>query len=309
MNDALTHDVVVAVTTFQRPRQLSECLPHVVAQARESAHRVRVLVVDNDRNPSARPYVDALPGTEYVHEPRPGVSAARNTAVAAAGDAEALIFLDDDTVPAPGWLDAMVGLWTLTRPAAVTGSATFTFDSDEHARYAHEWGEFLEVHRPTGTACASAASRNLLLDPAFLAAHALRFDESLGLIGGEDTLLTRQIVAAGGRILWCEEARVAEPVPASRVSREWILRRAYRSGGSWALSVIRTSAAGPRRTRWRLGGRAAAIIVARTVTAGAAAALRRRQGARRAWRDAAAQVGVLAICGGLRGMREYGRTT
>ena len=163
--------------------------------------------------------------------------------------------------------------WTARRPASVTGSVKFTFDSDADAHGARAWGEFEDTNLPSGAACPSGASRNLLLDLAFLDEHRLRFDESLGLIGGEDTLLTRQLVAAGGTILWCQEAAVIEPVPPDRARARWILRRAFRSGGSWAYAVIRTSPEGASRARVRLASRALAIIPVRAV--GAALALER----------------------------------
>lgn len=301
-------EIVVAVTTFRRARQLAEGLPRIVEQASASAHDVAVVVVDNDNEPSARAFVTELStDVHYIHEPRPGVSAARNAALDAASEARALIYVDDDTVPGPGWLDAMIDAWARDRPAAVSGSTVFTFDSDADAPYARGWGEFEPSRRPTGASCDSAASRNLLLDVGFLRAHDLRFDEHLGLIGGEDTLLTRQVTAAGGSILWCDEACVTEAVPASRVTRPWLLRRAFRSGGSWAYAVIRTAKSGPRRTRARLLRRAVPIMVVRSTAAALAVAMQRRVAARRAWRDVVSQAGVLAICLGARGMREYGR--
>lgn len=302
-------DITVAVTTFRRPEALASGLPHVLTQVEASGYRVHLLVVDNDRSPSAREYVTALsPHIRYLHEPRPGVSAARNAALDAAAGSAALIFLDDDTRPVPGWLDAMIDLWAAHRPAAVTGSVTFTFDSAAEERTAREWGEFDDTHRSTGSRCVSAASRNLLLDPGFLMEHGIRFDERLGLVGGEDTLLTREVVAAGGRILWCDEARVIEHVPASRVDRSWILRRAYRSGGSWAYALLCTSTRAGR-ARWRLAARAVALMGVRAVSAGVRVTIGHRTAARHAWRDAAAQAGVLAICLGARGMREYGRAS
>ena len=54
----------------------------------------------------------------YVHEPAPGISAGRNRALDEAGDADLLSFIDDDEVPRPGWLSALIDTWLPTRPAA-----------------------------------------------------------------------------------------------------------------------------------------------------------------------------------------------
>ena len=48
-----------------------------------------------------------------LHEPRPGLSHARNRALewAAEGGAQALAYVDDDAVADPGWYDALARRW------------------------------------------------------------------------------------------------------------------------------------------------------------------------------------------------------
>jgi glucosyl-dolichyl phosphate glucuronosyltransferase len=58
-------------------------------------------------------------GAAVLVEPRPGLSRARNRALAWAGDEDAVLaFVDDDTVPEAGWRDALVRRWD-EAPAAV----------------------------------------------------------------------------------------------------------------------------------------------------------------------------------------------
>ncbi len=98
---------------------------------------------------------------------------------------------------------------------------------------------------------AVAATNNLLLDLRVLRAAGVdlptAFDERFGLSGGSDTLFTRSLTAAGLRLVWCDEALVTDVVPAARATREWVLRRALRSGNSWSRTslalVARTGAA------------------------------------------------------------------
>ena len=56
-------------------------------------------------------------------EPRPGIAAVRNRALAECESAAAgvLLFIDDDETPEPGWLRAMIEMYTTTRPTAVAG--------------------------------------------------------------------------------------------------------------------------------------------------------------------------------------------
>jgi len=127
-------------------------------------------------------------------------------------------------------------------------------------------GEFF-VRRtwPTGTVRPVAASNCLLLDLGFVRRAGLRFDEAFGATGGEDTLFTRRLSAAGGVIRWCDEARVRDHVPASRLTRPWILRR-QRSHAATSVRVELTLAGGGAQPVIR--ARAAAGGLVRIVVGG-----------------------------------------
>ena len=78
-------------------------------------------------------------------------------------------------------------------------------------------GRFFDRRRlPTGTDLEVAATNNLLLDLAVVRRLGLRFDAAFGLSGGSDTLFTRELVASGERMVWCDEAIVYDIVPTDR---------------------------------------------------------------------------------------------
>lgn len=251
--------VVVAVLTFRRPSELARVLPLLLDQAEELGDEAGVLVVDNDPMGGARPVVQSHSGARYVHEPRPGIAAARNRALdeAATVGANALVFIDDDELPGECWLTRMVACWREWGCAAVSGPVLSTFDATPDP-WVLASGAFDPRDRATGTAVPGAATNNLLLDCATVRDLALRFDERLGLSGGEDTMFSHQLVARGGEIRWCAEAAVREPVSAHRATRRWVLTRAYRAGTSW--SAMELSLACGRRgravARLSLAGRA-----------------------------------------------------
>jgi hypothetical protein len=117
-------------------------------------------------------------------------------------------------------------------------------------------GRFFDRRRlPTGTAIVVAATNNLLLDLRWVRRHGLAFDNALGLSGAEDTLFTRTMKMLGARMVWDDEAVVTDWVPASRVTRRWVLMRALSSGNSWSLTSLAVTSAGP--ARW--AGRAKAV--------------------------------------------------
>lgn len=221
-----TATVVVGVATFRRPSQLRDLLPDLIKQAADLD--ARVVVVDNDPAASARDVVTAAERVHYVHEPRPGLASVRNRLLAEAGDADVLVFIDDDERPTAGWLAALVGVWRRTGCTAVSGPVRSVFQHPP-GRLVSETGVFDRVRRPTGTQLTGAATNNLLLDLRWLRSHSLAFDPEFGESGGEDTMLTHSIIAAGGTIVWCDEAEVTETVPADRLRLGWVMRRLVRT--------------------------------------------------------------------------------
>ena len=205
----------------------------------------------------------------YVVEERPGVAAVRNRALDETPERDLLIFIDDDEEPEPGWLAALVGMRASTGCQAVAGPVIPVYEVEPE-----EWvrqGEFfVRKTWPTGTIRPVAASNCLLLDLGFVRRKGLRFDEAFGATGGEDTLFTRRLSAAGGVIRWCDEARVRDHVPASRLARPWILRR-QRSHAATSVRVeLALAGAGVQpaiRARAAVGG-LVRIVVGALRTAG-----------------------------------------
>jgi glycosyltransferase involved in cell wall biosynthesis len=283
-----TERLVVAVLTYRRPDRIAALVPVLVEQAADLARRaagtaVSVLVVDNDAaGTGAAAVADAAadaavragggpawPVTTVV-EPEPGISAARNRALRASAGQDLLVFVDDDEVPHPGWLHALWATYRETGAAAVAGPVT--------SRYAVEpepWvlagGFYDRAHRRglrTGTVVPSAATNNLLLDLRVVRRAGLAFDPALGLSGGEDTLFTSALTAAGGRIVWCAEAVVSDVVPADRLTRAYLVARTEGlANASARVALLVTPGRGRRAVR-------RARILAAGLVRGALGALR-----------------------------------
>lgn len=236
--------LTIAVLTFHRVDRLSRTVESLLQQIdslstnAQSQFNVRVLVVDNAPVAEAGAIVDLGAATiDYQHEPRPGISAARNRALDESSDSTLLIFVDDDIVPLPGWLEQMLLTWRTFNCEAVVGHVESVFEVEPDPWIVS--GRFFNrPQRPTGTELSAAASHNLLLYLPFVREHDLRFNESLGLIGGEDSLFSKELTSQGGSIRWCNEARSHDPVPRDRATRDWVRKREFRVGSSEALISI-----------------------------------------------------------------------
>lgn len=287
--------LTIAMLTYRRNDYLAQVIPELLAQADDvcdAQTTASVLIVDNDPQAGARAVVEAaraaLAGEQpqtaeppeqavlsepsgsadsdkatlrlvYVHEPEPGIVAGRNRALSQAHGSDALIFIDDDEIPSPGWLKALVSTWRAQGCAAVTGPTPPTFEVDPSA-WVVASGAFDSWEAADGAQVRSADTGNLLLDLAVVEDLGLRFDPRYGLTGGEDSLFTRQLTRAGGVIRFAAGAVVTKRVPAARARRTWVLERSLRSGSSWAR--VRIDTAGPAdggasgrlaRLRLRLG--------------------------------------------------------
>jgi GT2 family glycosyltransferase len=115
---AVRPTVSVIVCTRDRPHDLARCL---AALGRGSRVADEVIVVDNaPATRATRGVVESFPGVRYLLEPKPGLSAARNAGVRAAGG-EILAFTDDDVEVHPEWVSRLARSFEDEKALALTG--------------------------------------------------------------------------------------------------------------------------------------------------------------------------------------------
>lgn len=108
----------VAVCTRDRPEDLDRCLTALGALVTSGQE---LLVVDSaSMADTTRRVAERHPGVRYVREERPGLDIARNRALREARG-EIVAFCDDDAVPDPHWLGALLANFADARTLCVTG--------------------------------------------------------------------------------------------------------------------------------------------------------------------------------------------
>jgi len=213
--------ITVVICTRDRPDGLARTLASVLDQGYP---RLRVLVVDNAPSSDATAVLvreAARTGpVEYLLAPEPGLSRARNRAVAAARG-EILAWLDDDEVADPYWL-AEVARALADHPEADVVSGVVV--PAELATPAQLWFEQFGGHSkgrgftPAVFSSATAHQQSPLypLPPFAVGANMVfrpgviedigGFDTALGAgtpaMGGEDTRAFTQVLLAGGTIAY-----------------------------------------------------------------------------------------------------------
>lgn len=223
----------IIVPTFRREGLLPPLLTAVAAQASALPHPVELILVDNSPEASAKavPLPDFV---RYVHEPRTGVAEARNRGVAEARGTH-VIFLDDDEIPAPGWLAAFATAAQLGARAAF-GAVEPMFEVAPpealHAPLDRIFSRRLSA--PSGAEVQSLraylGSGNSMFAQDTLALVSPPFDTSFNS-GGEDVWLFRQLDDQYRvPFLWCPEALVHEIVPPRRATMAFLRQRRYSDG-------------------------------------------------------------------------------
>lgn len=305
--------IAIAIPTYRRPDRLARLLDTLPSRIAEVADaEVVVIVVDNDPEGSAHDVATSprsAPEVIYAPEPTPGIAAARQHALEAAVGRDLLVFIDDDEVPRERWLSALVECWRRTGASAVAGGVHTIFPAD-----ADPWvvasGLFRRPRRSEDERIPAAGAGNLLLDLAVVRESGLRFDTTLGLFGGEDTLFTRQIVVNGGSIVACPASIADDELEPGRATRKFSLARARHHGQTQVVVELRLAPDGRRRllararnilksVAWCTRGLARAAVGVATGSLG-----RRATGVRQMHRGIGLLQGALGIA-----RPEYGRPT
>ncbi len=231
----------ISACTYRRPEGLRALFASLAAMHLPAGVAVSLCIVDNDTLPSAQALVGTLGASldfevRYVHEARPGIPMARNRALALAGDADYVAFIDDDETVEPDWL---VELWAMARCSGahfVQGPVIMQVKSP-HDQWWLETVFFRLRSFPDGAPRSESWTNNVLIDMAFVREKGLCFDERLALDGGEDTLFFQDMVRSGGRGVFALKARVRECQPPARLNWSWGMQRQYRTGVTRANTV------------------------------------------------------------------------
>ncbi|MGD8281588.1 MAG: glycosyltransferase family 2 protein [Gemmatimonadota bacterium] len=245
MSDAALVSAVIC--TRDRRRYLERSLVSLLQQS-AGAGRYEILVVDNASRDDTAAYLAGLDTgpipTTILHEATTGLSRARNLALSHARGT-LIAFLDDDAVAAHDWIeriraafaargDGMAGLagrveaiWESTRPDWLSGEAL-------GALAVVDWGP----DAGPLTAGQYVVGANMAFRTAALR-EVGGFPEHLGRIGGdllsgEETFVADRLAERGRPVFYDPSVIAHHHVQAERLTRGWLVRRAFFQGVSRA---------------------------------------------------------------------------
>lgn len=226
--------VSVCVCTYKRPRFLKRLLEKLERQQTDGLFGISIVVVDNDREESARDVVNTFANsssmkTSYYVEPTQNLSLARNRVVnSASGDY--LAFIDDDEFPIDRWLVTMFKTCNAYDVAGVLGPVLPHFETDP-PKWLARGGFYDRARHKTGFVMSwqEARTGNVLIRRQIIEGKQEPFRLEFGS-GGEDQDFFRRMMGQGHKFIWCDEAPAYETVPPHRWERKFLLKRALLRG-------------------------------------------------------------------------------
>lgn len=246
-------DCSVIIPTRDRAGMLAQCLD-ALAHVRFPRGDFEVIVVDNGSRDDTGRRVAAeiargrLP-LRMIAEPREGPSSARNSGVTGAAG-KLVVFLDDDALVDPGWLDAFARAAAEHPRAPLQGRVLPRFLGGRPIWLTDAMAAFLGrvdegvapgLLRGAMNSADMAVPRDL-----FLELGGFRNDLGPGGVGmGEDTEFGLRAASSGFAPRYVPGALVHHLIPPDRTTRRAVLRRFHGSGLSQPL-IERFDESAPR---------------------------------------------------------------
>ena len=231
--------VSVAVPTRNRAAMLHGCLEHLVRQDYPT-DRYEVVVVDDGSTDDTAAVVERFTGeapvVRYVHQPRAGLNAARNTALrVCVGDP--VCFVDDDEQAPAVWLRSIVRA-AAGQPDAgcLGGPIRMQFEAEPPRSCGREPLDDGELDLGAETkAVTHVWGGNMALRRAAVALVG-EFREDLRM-GGEETEWQDRLRAAGGCVVYTPDAGLQHRRTREHLAVRRLAMKRFRRGRNHALNA------------------------------------------------------------------------
>lgn len=197
-------------------------------------YEIRVVVVENDSIDKVSQVVDSFRENtsfeiKYFLETNQGLCYARNRTVLEAHNSTFCVFVDDDQIVDSKWMVELVKCKEEFDCDAVYGSNPPIFEK-EIPDYMQNF--YKHIYQPYGSILNYAATNCLLIRYDLLINEEGPFDLRLNFLGGEDMLLTTNLVKKGCRIISNPNAVAFEMIPSERLNFSYIIKRSIRNGNT-----------------------------------------------------------------------------
>lgn len=238
--------LIVAFCTFKRADRLDKLVAALRAQ--HCPISFDILAVNNSSPDNTLEVLGALqqqPGAalRVVTESAPGIVPARNRALSEALDHDILVFIDDDELPHPGFLDAAYDAIVNEGAQCVGGRIEIDFSPDGRPTWLDDevagfLGRLDHGNLPlwiTDDATPIWSGNTAYAMQIFRDQSNLRFDprynrEGANVGGGEDAMMLRTLLAQSAKIRYRPDMAVLHSVDHWKLHRRYFLKLHYQAG-------------------------------------------------------------------------------
>nr|WP_294508646.1 glycosyltransferase [uncultured Rhodopila sp.] len=245
-------DLTVCICTRDRPLYVRDCLNGLRRQT-VPADRFAILLVDSaSAAPAAAELADMAThhGARLIRLEQPGISLARN-AGAWAARTQFIAYIDDDAIPAPDWVEAILEAIAQPgrRPALIGGRILPKWEAPLPAWWPRSLRGVLSIieHEGNGEYRTTAVPENLEPYAANMVVHVLSllaaggFGTAIGrygdaLLSDEEVQLAWTLQDAGYSVRYDSRIVVHHQIQARRLDPAWLLSRLYWQGASTVLT-------------------------------------------------------------------------
>jgi glucosyl-dolichyl phosphate glucuronosyltransferase len=245
-------DLTVCICTHNRPRYVRDCLDGLRRQSVPRGH-FSLLLVDSGSLPAAAADLRALAGehdARLIRLDQPGVSVARN-AGAWAARTRFIAYIDDDAIPAPDWVEAILASITKPgrTPAVIGGQILPMWEAPLPDWWPRSLRGVLSIieHEGEGEYRSLAVPRRLEPYAANMVVHVLSLLSAGGfatangryadnLLSDEEVQLAWRLQDAGYSVRYDSRIVVHHQIQARRLDPAWLLSRLYWQGASTVLT-------------------------------------------------------------------------
>ena len=250
--------ISVIICTYNRCESLRDTLRALQGQALDEGESLEIIVVDNNSHDQTKAVVqdavhDARWPVRYVFEAHQGVNYARNRGIREASGG-LIAFTDDDVIPEPSWVQALVDAFATHQADCVGGRILPLWHEQPPAWFFHDalrkkiWMMLALLDHGPAPLVASNLGEDGFVYGANLALRrqALKdvgmFRDELGAQGarklvGDETELLGRLFRAGKRIVYAPAALVHHKVSLQRLQMRYLRHRAFVGGRSAILTA------------------------------------------------------------------------
>lgn len=228
----------ICICTHNRADHLERCLQSLVDHMPEGMD-VPVLVVDNASTDNTREVAESFAGRlvlEYLHEPKPGLSRARNAGWRACGT-EYIVYLDDDARATSRWIPAIATGLINHQPDYFGGAYVPFYLEEKPDWFLDKYGSMYLGRREGELAPGDLLSGGNMGWRVSLLEELGGFAENLGMVGGamglgEETqlILRTQNDLPHRKGVFLGDMTMEHLVPAEKFALGYWLRRGWKHG-------------------------------------------------------------------------------